>query len=272
MGVKFYPQSSSFKRSLLDLPLNSEIVASQIAGDFVLPGTPALKGPAQPLTPVRMGTANGDAAPALRPIAVPGRPAATQGQVFARPVKGAAAAERAQSRMEPARATAGRAEPQPLELRHDPGQAGRAAVPSRAAGAATKQRKVVLIAGGIGITPFRSMVKYLLDTRQQRPLVLIYANSGEEDIVYTDVFKQAERELGMHLVYTLTDRARVSPVWTGRVGYVDTAMIREEVPDYGQCLFYVSGPNAMVDTTVRMLGHLGIHSDQIKTDFFPGLT
>ena len=129
----------------------------------------------------------------------------------------------------------------------------------------------MLIAGGIGITPFRSMVKYLLDTRQPRPLVLLYANSIAADIVYEDVFRQAERELGMRIVYTLSDRQKVSPVWTGRVGYIDAALIREEVPDYGRCLFYVSGPNAMVDATVAILRQMGIHSDRIRTDFFPGL-
>jgi glycine betaine catabolism B len=173
VGVKFYPQSSTFKRSLLDLGINSEIVASQVAGDFVLPADP--------------------------------------------------------------------------------------------------KQKCVLIAGGIGITPYRSMIRYLLDTRQKRPLVLLYANSTAADIIYEDVFQRAERELGMRTVYTLTDRKKVSPVWTGRVGYIDQALIRDEVPDYGRCVFYVSGPNAMVDATVAHLQQMGIPSDRIKTDFFPGL-
>lgn len=146
-----------------------------------------------------------------------------------------------------------------------------ASAPGTPITAAGAQQKVVFIAGGIGITPFRSMVKYLLDTRQPRPLVLLYANSIEADIVYTDVFKQAERELGMRTVYTLTDRQKVSPVWLGRVGYIDAALIREEVPDYKACLFYVSGPNAMVDATLAALQNLGVRADHIRTDFFPGL-
>jgi glycine betaine catabolism B len=75
----------------------------------------------------------------------------------------------------------------------------------------------------------------------------------------------------MRTIYTLTDKKKVSPVWTGRVGYIDAALIREQVPDYANCIFYVSGPNSMVDSTVARLQHMGIRGDRIKTDFFPGL-
>lgn len=173
LGVKFYDQSSSYKRSMLAMEKDSEIVAGQLAGDFVLP----------------------------RAI----------------------------------------------------------------------NQKCVLIAGGIGVTPFRSMIQHLIDINQRRDIVLFYINRHEDEIVYKDVFDKAKQKLGIKTVYTLTDASRVPPTWKGKVGYVDKQMLRESVPDYRKCTFYVSGPNAMVTSVQDTLKSLGISGDHIKTDFFPGL-
>lgn len=133
----------------------------------------------------------------------------------------------------------------------------------------TKQR-LVFIAGGIGITPFRSMIKYLLDIKQPRPIVLLYANKTADEVVYRDVFDEAQRRLGIGTVYTLTDRAKVPPGWQGRIGRIDANMIAEEVPDYLERIFYLSGPHAMVTVYEETLKGMGVSADQIKTDFFPG--
>jgi ferredoxin-NADP reductase len=131
-------------------------------------------------------------------------------------------------------------------------------------------RKLAFIAGGIGITPFRSMIKYLLDTKQPRPIVLLYSNKTADEMVYRDVFDQARQELGIRTVYTFTDRAKRSPGWNGRVGRIDAKMIAAEVPDYRERTFYLSGPQAMVDAFEATLNRMGVSGDQIKTDFFPG--
>src|SRR5579872_7212106 len=67
------------------------------------------------------------------------------------------------------------------------------------------QQKLVFIAGGIGITPFRSMLKYLLDSQQRRDIVLFYANKTADEIVYKDVLNAAHTKLGVKTFYTLTD-------------------------------------------------------------------
>ncbi len=64
---------------------------------------------------------------------------------------------------------------------------------------------LTFIAGGIGITPFRSMVKYLIDTGEKRDIVLFYSNYAEDEIVFRDVFEQATQIFGLRVVYTLTD-------------------------------------------------------------------
>ncbi len=133
----------------------------------------------------------------------------------------------------------------------------------------TKQ-KLVFIAGGIGVTPFRSMIKYLVDLQQQRPIVLFYANKTVDEIVYGDVFNQAQAELGIKIVYTLTDESKIPTGWQGKVGRVDADMIVQEVPDFMERKFYLSGPHAMVGAYEEVIRNMGVSNDNIKIDFFPG--
>lgn len=132
------------------------------------------------------------------------------------------------------------------------------------------KEKSVFIAGGIGITPFRSMVKYLVDTKQSRDIVLFYSNKNVSEAVYTDIFDQAVEQIGLKVVYTLTDSAQVPPGWKGKVGMIDAEMIAAEVPDFKQRTFYISGPHSMVTTFEHVLVGMGVHKNKIKTDFFPG--
>jgi ferredoxin-NADP reductase len=133
----------------------------------------------------------------------------------------------------------------------------------------TKQ-KLVFIAGGIGITPFRSMIKYLIDIKQPRPIVLFYANKTVDEIAYYDVFNKAQVDLGIKTVYTLTDQAKLPVNWQGKVGRIDANMIFQEVPDFKERIFYLSGPHIMVSAYKETLRSIGVPDKQIKTDFFPG--
>ena len=130
--------------------------------------------------------------------------------------------------------------------------------------------KLVFIAGGIGVTPFRSMVKYLRDSREDRDAVLFYSNKTEPEIAYKDFFDAAAAlQPGFRVVYTLTDKA-TPPSWTGERGYVDAAMIEREVSDYKERAFYISGPHTMVTAFRDTLREMGIPGHNIKTDYFPG--
>lgn len=124
-----------------------------------------------------------------------------------------------------------------------------------------QKRKLVFIAGGIGVTPFRSMVQHLLDTNQKRDVALFYSSRSEGDVAYRDIFSQAEA-LGVRTQYLITGEPGAVPL--------DAARIRKDVPDYGERLFYISGPHAMVTAFENTLRELGIASGKIKTDFFPG--
>lgn len=132
------------------------------------------------------------------------------------------------------------------------------------------REKLVFIAGGIGITPFRSMVKYLLDTHQQRDIVLLYANKTADEIAYRDILSEAQTRLGIKVFCMLTNVDALPRNWPGFVGRIDQRMIQQAVPDYAERTFYLSGPLDMVKASERLLRNMHVRPDQIKTDFFPG--
>ncbi|HZS77367.1 MAG TPA: oxidoreductase [Ktedonobacteraceae bacterium] len=133
------------------------------------------------------------------------------------------------------------------------------------------RQKLVFIAGGIGITPFRSMLKYLIDTNQYRDIVLLYANRTLDEIAYKDILSEAQTKLGIKVYCTLTDTKAIPGNWPGFRGRIDADMIATAVPDYRQRTFYLSGSLGMVRACEYYLRNLGVELDQIKKDFFPGL-
>jgi ferredoxin-NADP reductase len=130
-------------------------------------------------------------------------------------------------------------------------------------------RKLVFIAGGIGITPFRSMLGELLARGEARPITILYGNNRIEEIAYADLLKRAREELSIPTHYAVRDGTGAAPDMT--IGFIDAEMIRTRVPDLGERTFYVSGPQAMVSATKDMLLGMGVHRRRIRTDFFPGL-
>jgi glycine betaine catabolism B len=115
--------------------------------------------------------------------------------------------------------------------------------------------KLVFIAGGIGVTPFRSMVQYMIDEKEKRDAVLLYSTKTAEETAYKDTFDNAEQMIGLKTVY-------------GRMFDKDT-LIRE-VPDYKERMFYISGPRSMVVAFEDTLKELNVSRRNIKIDFFPG--
>ena len=132
-------------------------------------------------------------------------------------------------------------------------------------------QKLVFIAGGIGITPFRSMLKYLLDTRQKRDIVLFYVNKTSTEFVYADVLNATQAKLGIKTFYTLTDMHAIPQNWPGFVGRISEQMLLQTIPDYQERTYYLSGPPHMVKASEQVLKNMKVRSEQIKKDFFPGL-
>lgn len=130
-------------------------------------------------------------------------------------------------------------------------------------------KKLVFIAGGIGVTPFRSMIRYLIDTQNKRDIVLLYTAPSEAAFVYKDVFEKA-REYGMNTIYIITNEKNIPPSWSGGKGYLTEEFVRSTVPDFASRLYFLSGPNNMVESYKSLLRRMGISYRHIVTDYFPG--
>ncbi len=128
---------------------------------------------------------------------------------------------------------------------------------------------MVFIAAGVGITPFRSMIKYIIDKDLKSDIVLIYSNKTKDEILFQDIFKTAEKN-GIKTVYCLTDETNIPKNWLGIKGHISEEAIREVVSDYKKRIYYISGPQLMVRNFEKMLKDVGISKNKIKTDFFPG--
>jgi ferredoxin-NADP reductase len=128
--------------------------------------------------------------------------------------------------------------------------------------------KLAFIAGGIGVTPFRSMVQDMIDRRERRSVVVLYGNDKVDEIAYAEVFDRAERELGIKTVYAVADDPALGS--NMRKGFIDAALIQREVPDFKERIFYISGPRAMVLRFRSVLRELGVAHSSIREDFFPG--
>jgi len=118
-----------------------------------------------------------------------------------------------------------------------------------------KSVPLVFIAGGIGITPFRSMVKYLIDTNQKRSIELLYFVNSKADAVYKDVFEEAKR---VGVTTHIETKA------------IDENSLKKYMATSTRQLFYISGPPAMVRSYKKSLKKIGVRNRAIKTDCFTG--
>jgi ferredoxin-NADP reductase len=134
-----------------------------------------------------------------------------------------------------------------------------------------KNGKYVFIAGGIGVTPFRSMLKYLTDMKIKQDIVLLYSNSFSEEVIYRDVFDAAAMQLGIKVIYCITKATNPTATPHFHFGRIDQDLISREIPDYSERTYYVSGSLRLVDGIKDLLHSMGIKQSQTITDFFPGL-
>lgn len=126
--------------------------------------------------------------------------------------------------------------------------------------------RVAFLCGGIGVTPIRSMVKYAVDMQLPVDMVVLYSSRNPECVVFKDDFalmQRAHRDL--KVIYTLT---RCDEGIEGcRTGEIDEEMIREEVPDYGDRVFYLCGPAPMVRALrTVLLDRMALPAERVKSE------
>jgi ferredoxin-NADP reductase len=131
-----------------------------------------------------------------------------------------------------------------------------------------EHEKVVLLSGGIGITPMISICKYCTDMHIDSNIVLIYSNKTENDLVFRkELDEMMHINSNLKIVYTLT---RASESWTGYKERVSDKMIMNEVPDYMERRFYICGPPEMVHSMEEMLAAMNIPKEMVKKESLVG--
>jgi ferredoxin-NADP reductase len=159
--------------------------------------------------------------------------------------------------------------------------------------------RLVFIAGGIGITCVRSILRWLVDgggalegsglpaqaggapsrvsgvptptpavAAQPREIVLLFANSSEDVIPFRDELAQMEAALpGLRVVHVLS---HPGAAWPGHRGHIDDGILSRELPDPHRWAYYLSGPPPFVQAMRDLLAHRGIGAGSIKMERFEG--
>ena len=129
-----------------------------------------------------------------------------------------------------------------------------------------ESKKVLLVAGGIGVTPFCSMLQEYVQEDQQRDIAIIYQVNHQDELVFHDVIDPAV-EKGITYVPVVTDPGNS---WKGESGFIDEEMLNRSVSDFKERIVYLSGPPAMVNSYKKLFRKLGVPRKHIITDYFSG--
>ncbi|MCM8795873.1 MAG: FAD-binding oxidoreductase [Candidatus Omnitrophica bacterium] len=130
-------------------------------------------------------------------------------------------------------------------------------------------QKIAFLAGGIGITPVRSIAKFIVDENTGTDVVILYANRRVEDIVFRDDFEKMQKEYAkLRIIHILSEATPGKGFLTGRI---NKEIIQENIPDYKERKFYLCGPPAMVEAMKNiLLTALGLSKEYIVTENFQG--
>ena len=122
---------------------------------------------------------------------------------------------------------------------------------------------LVFVAGGIGVTPFHSMVKWLIDTKETRDIQVILAAATPKDTVFKELFES-------YAIKPIVVISKAPPSWKGETGQLTGQRILALIGGAHGKRLYISGPEPMVEALEKDIENLGVSKDQFVGDFFPG--
>lgn len=125
---------------------------------------------------------------------------------------------------------------------------------------------IVFVSVGMGITPFRSMLKYIYDKKLDCNIHLVQAVRWKDELIFTDLFSKIS---GLELTQIV---AEPNNSWKGETGRLDVARIEKLVDGFGKKLIYFAGPEQIVEVFDAELITRGHPRHLVKTDYFPGYT
>ena len=133
------------------------------------------------------------------------------------------------------------------------------------------ERPAVFIAGGIGITPFLSMLRDAAHGARKQKITLFYSNRDPAAAAFlSELEGLAESNPNFRLIATMTELRDESIEWTGETGLIDRGMLDRHLPDLAEPIYYCVGPAAMIASTRQMLESAGIASEDMNFEQFSG--
>jgi ferredoxin-NADP reductase len=126
----------------------------------------------------------------------------------------------------------------------------------------------VLIAGGIGVTPFYSMIKHATEQHSAQKIILFYGNNVLQDTaLLTELQELQQQNSNFQLIATM---ANPSQEWTGETGFITHTMLKKYISDINAPMYYICGSPAMVTTLQETIAEMGVDEARIKVEDFPG--
>lgn len=130
---------------------------------------------------------------------------------------------------------------------------------------------LVFLAGGVGITPFRSLLRYAADAETGHRITLFYSNRRPEETLFLDdLLRVGELHANLRIVPTMTRMAESPAPWSGLTGRLSAAMIQEHCPEWQSADYFLAGPPSMVETLEATLRELGIEPSRVRAERFAG--
>lgn len=130
-------------------------------------------------------------------------------------------------------------------------------------------RPVVFLTGGIGITPFRSMLIQAAADKSSSRYLLFYSNRRPEDAAFLAELQNLALP-SFRLIATMTQANQSAQPWHGETGYLNTEMIAKYVGNLIGPVYYTAGPPAMVDAMRKMMTAAGVSAEDLRTEDFSG--
>ena len=132
-------------------------------------------------------------------------------------------------------------------------------------------KPAVFLAGGIGVTPFSSIVRQADHDRAPHKLYLFYSNRRPEDAPFVEVLQNLEKtNPQFRFIATMTEMRRSKKTWNGETGRIDQEMLSKYLNELRGPIYYVAGPPASVSGMRKMLVASGVDEDDIRSDEFSG--
>jgi ferredoxin-NADP reductase len=133
------------------------------------------------------------------------------------------------------------------------------------------EKSAVFLAGGIGITPFLSMIRQATHDKAPHQIYLFYSNRRPEDSAFLDVLHEAATQNpNLHLIATMTQMNSSRQPWNGDTGFINGEMLQRYLASLQGPIYYLAGPPAMVSAMRGILTQAGVDEDDIRTEEFSG--